>query len=81
MNIKSFFSLLQADAINFRIDKTEDTGKNDLFASITLHSARYYFAYPVESLINVMGIFSIRGAFKPLSCFLSVVRGKHKYLI
>jgi len=81
VNIKSFFSLLQADAINFRIDKTEDTGKNDLFASITLHSARYYFAYPVESLINVMGIFSIRGAFKPLSCFLSVVRGKHKYLI
>lgn len=82
VHIKSSCSLLQTDAINFKINKTEYTGKKwSPFASISPVSVRYYFTHPVECLINLMGIFSIRGAFKHLSCFLSIVRLKQKYLI
>lgn len=82
VHIKSSCSLLQTDAINFKINKTEYTGKKwSPFVSISPVSVRYYFTHPVECLINLMGIFSIRGAFKHLSCFLSIVRLKQKYLI
>lgn len=66
---KSLCSLLQGDAIHFKFDKQNWMYRYKLSpsASIPPGSVKHFFACPVETLINPMGIFSIRVAFNHLS--------------